>query len=86
MLDLRVLAASLIGITMASCSPQCNIAGAYFPAWLACAIGAFMVTWLAHWIGSRLGITPHLQPAVLVYPSLFVAIACAIWLICFAVS
>ena len=82
----RMPAAGLIGTTMAGCSPQCNIGGAYFPAWLACGLGAFAGTWLTHWVGSRLGITPHLRPAVLVYPGLFVAIACGIWLIFFAVS
>jgi hypothetical protein len=43
----RMPAASLIGIIMAGCSPQCNIGGAYFPAWLACGLGAFAGTWLA---------------------------------------
>ena len=82
----RMPAAGLIGIIMAGCSPQCNIGGAYFPSWLACGLGAFAGTWLALWAGSRLGIKPYLQPTVLVYPGLFVAIACAIWLTFFAVS
>ncbi len=82
----RMPAASLIGIIMAGCSPQCNIGGAYFPSWLACGLGALAGTWLTLWAGSRLGIKPYLQPTALVYPCLFVAIACAIWLIFFAVS
>ena len=78
------LGISFIAITMAGCSPQCNIGGAYFPAWLACLLAGLAGTWGLHVAAVRMGFFPYLRPLRVVYCCAFTAIASAVWLIFFA--
>lgn len=64
--------------------PLVNIAGAYFPAWLACMIIGVLGTWLIHLIFSRLKIPNTLNPPVIMIPALFSAITLWSWFLYFA--
>lgn len=65
--------------------PLVNVAGAYFPAWLACmAVGA-AGTWALEWMARRWGLAEALRPAPLMLTALFVSLTCATWLVVFAV-
>lgn len=74
-----------LAIIKTSGDPLVDIAGAYFPAWLACILLALLGTWIVHTIATRLGIPETLRPAALMLPCLFVAIACGFWLCLFSV-
>lgn len=69
---------------MTACDPQFNLSGAYFPAWLACVLGALVGTWVLHVILLRLGISKYLRPAPIVYIAIFAALSCGLWLIFFS--
>ena len=71
------------GALMRGCSPQCNIGGAYFPAWLACLLSGLLGLWILHEIAVRVGFAPYLRPAPLVYLCAFASIASATWLLFF---
>ncbi len=64
--------------------PLVNIAGAYFPAWLACVVAGSLATWLLHALAERRGLQAALQPAPLMVPSLFIALTCGFWLVFFS--
>lgn len=64
--------------------PLVNIAGAYFPAWLACGLAAIAGTWLLWAVAPRLRCAPLLHPAPLMLPAAFVLIACGLWLLLFS--
>lgn len=73
-------------MTMTGCDPQINIAGAYFPAWLACTLGGLMLFWILHLIFLKMGLLPHLIPLPLVYGALIISLTCFLWLFFFAVK
>lgn len=64
--------------------PLVNVAGAYFPAWLACMMVGALGTWLLHLLATRTGFDAVLRPAPLMVPGLFVTLTCGTWLIVFA--
>ncbi|MEO6847018.1 MAG: YtcA family lipoprotein [Chthoniobacterales bacterium] len=76
---------ALWALSMAGCDPQFNISGAYFPAWLACVFAGLIGTWLLHLAFVRKGIASHIRPAGFIYLCIFIAIACALWLLFFSV-
>jgi hypothetical protein len=65
----------------ASCNPLIDVAGAFFPAWIACIFVAIVATALLRVVFARSGIERSLGPLVIVYPSLATAIAFACWVI-----
>jgi hypothetical protein len=73
-------------LTMTGCDPQINIAGAYFPAWLACILGGLILFWLLHLVFLKAGLLPHLIPLPLVYAALITSLTCILWLLFFAVK
>lgn len=73
-------------LTMTGCDPQINIAGAYFPAWLACTLGGLSLFWVFHLMFLRLGLIPYLIPLPLVYAALISSLTCTLWLLFFAVK
>jgi len=77
--------ALVVLMTMTGCDPQINIAGAYFPAWLACTLGGLMLFWLLHLVFLKTGLLPYLVPLPLVYGALIASFACILWLLFFAV-
>ena len=78
-----IAAPTLATLTLASCDPVVNIAGANFPAWLLCAIvgAAFAAAVRPVFVAS--GIEPYLGPLLLIYPCLALLAGCAIYLIFF---
>ena len=78
-----IAAPALATLTLASCDPVVNIAGANFPAWLLCAIvgAAFAAAVRPVFVAS--GIEPYLGPLLLIYPCLAILAGCAIYLIFF---
>ena len=73
-----------LAIIKSSGDPLVDIAGAYFPAWLACLLVGIAGTWLVHAAGTRIGISAALRPAALMLPCLFIAITCCFWLSLFS--
>lgn len=70
-------------LLLASCSraPSFDILGSFFPAWLVCLAVAILFTALARWLLLRLHIAIVLP--ILVYPSLTLLFAFALWLVFF---
>ena len=64
--------------------PLVNVAGAYFPAWLACMLAGVLGSWLVSRILARAGLPEALRPAPLMLPALFLAITCTAWLLLFS--
>lgn len=79
----RIFLAALAPPTVAGCDPVVNIAGAFFPAWLCCAIAGMVVAAIVRLVFHALGWEQHLGPLPLLYFSLAVLVACGIWLIFF---
>jgi hypothetical protein len=74
-----------LAIIKSSGDPLVDIAGAYFPAWLACLLAGLAGTWMIHAAAVRFGCADIVRPAALMLPGIFVAIACGIWLLLFSV-
>ncbi len=64
--------------------PLVDVAGAYFPAWLACMIAGSLGAWLLGEFLSRIGLATVLRPSAIMYPSLFAALTGGAWLIFFS--
>ncbi len=64
--------------------PLVDVAGAYFPAWLACMVVGAVGTWLIHLLAGRTGFGAVLRPAPLMVSGLFIALTCGTWLFVFA--
>jgi NhaP-type Na+/H+ or K+/H+ antiporter len=79
----HLAAFALAGFSMTGCAraPALDILGSFFPAWLICLAVGLLLTFLARWLLSRLGIV--IAVPVLTYPSLTVLFACALWLVFF---
>jgi YtcA family len=71
-------------LTMTGCDPQLNIAGAYFPAWLASLIAGLVSFWVLHLLFLRLRLIPFLIPISFVYAAILTALTCGCWLLFFA--
>ena len=73
----------LASLLLAGCAraPSFDVLGSFFPAWLVCLIAAILLTVLTGWLFLRLRVA--LAPPILIYPSLTVLFACALWLIFF---
>ena len=74
----------MLAILKSGGDPLVNVAGAYFPAWLACLLIGLIGTWAIQAIASRSRFATALQPAILLIPALFVALACGTWLLLFS--
>ncbi len=74
----------IVSLILTGCDPQLNLAGAYIPAWLVCALGGLLLFWLIHLILMRTGMVPFLIPIPLVYIALIIALTCMLWLLFFA--
>ena len=64
--------------------PLLDIAGAYFPAWLAAMLLGGLLTWLFWVVLGFVGCRAALRPEVLFLPAAFVAFSCTIWLLFFS--
>ena len=77
---------ALLALIKSPGDPLLNIAGAYFPAWLACMVAGALGTWLAGEILARVGLGAVLRPPVLMVPALFGLLTCAVWLVFFSAA
>lgn len=75
----------LLALIKSAGDPLVNVAGAYFPAWLACMLAGVVGTWLLCVLAGRVGLSAALRPQILMLPCLFTAIACGVWLLFFSV-
>lgn len=64
--------------------PLIDIAGAYFPAWLACMLLGIVGTWIAYFIFCWLKIPEVMKPPVLMIPAVFSVITLWSWFFYFA--
>jgi hypothetical protein len=64
--------------------PLLDVAGAYFPAWLASMLVGALGTWLFWVLVERFGGTRALSPHAVFLPLSFVAFTCTTWLLFFS--
>ena len=75
---------SVLALIKSSGDPIVNVAGAYFPAWLACMLAGALGTWLLGEFLSRVGFGAVLRPSAIMYPCLFAALTCSVWIVLFS--
>ncbi len=64
-------------------APEFNIVGSYFPAWLLCMAAGTALSGLSYLGLKRLGVDREIVASIVVYPSLALFYACALWLLLF---
>ena len=80
---LRSTLQTLPAVSVASCAPVVQFAGASFPGWMLCVLVGVLLTVAARFALAALGLEAHLRPLPLVYFSLVLTFAFATWLLCF---
>jgi hypothetical protein len=75
---------AVLGLIKSSGDPLVDVAGAYFPAWLACMIAGALGTWLLGEFLSRVGHAVVLRPSPIMYPCVFAALTGGVWLLFFS--
>jgi hypothetical protein len=74
----------LLALIKPAGDPLVNIAGAYFPAWLACMFVGVIGSWGISVLAARTGFGRALRPAPVILPCLFVSLTCGMWLLFFS--
>ena len=69
------------GPLLVAVAPSVNVLGAYFPDWMFCILGAFLVTFLVHHLLRAIGVAQRAWLGV--YPALAVLLALSFWLVFF---
>ena len=75
------LASSIAGCGRA---PTFNILGSFFPSWLVCLLAGIILTAVANRIFVLFALDKEILWPVVVYPSLALFFACALWLVLFS--
>lgn len=75
---------ALLALIKSSGDPLVDVAGAYFPAWLACMIAGALGTWLVAVFLPRFGLAAVLRPSAIMYPCLFAALSGGVWMVFFS--
>ena len=65
-------------------APSINIVGSFFPTWILCIVLGILFSSGIRALGLYLKVEQHLQPSILIYPSLAASFALTLWLICFS--
>lgn len=83
---LRGAAALAAMLWTAGCrhSPDFNILGSYFPAWLLCIAAGIALTSVCYWGLQRLHLERDVQPSIVVYPCMAAFFAFTLWLVFFS--
>ncbi len=70
---------------VAGCSraPSIDIAGSFLPSWMFCLLGGLGAAGLVHWQLLQRKLQSRVEPVVVFYPSVAVAVACLLWLLFF---
>jgi hypothetical protein len=81
----RLLPIVLAVLPLSSCAhaPAVDVLGSFFPIWIFCIVTGVVLTVIARLFLVRFGDGVDYGPPVLIYPSLVVFFACAIWLLFF---
>ena len=66
----------LLALIKSSGDPLVNVAGGYFPPWLACMLAGVIGRWLLPALAGRAGLAGALRPAPLLLPRLFTTLTC----------
>ena len=84
-LNVTVRVGIMVGIAgmLTACDPIIVIAGAYFPAWIICALAAIVITSGFHLVMDKVGLDAYLVPRGLVYLAFFTAASLLVWLLFF---
>jgi YtcA family len=75
---------ALLPLSGCSHSPDFNILGSYFPAWLLCIAAGIVLASLAYWGLQRLHLEGRVQPSIVVYPCMAAFFAFTLWLVLFS--
>jgi YtcA family len=80
------LSSALLVIELAGCrrSPTFNILGSFFPSWLICLFAGVVLSAVSNRIFVRFSLDKEILWPVVVYPSIALFSACALWLIFFS--
>jgi len=73
----------VLSTTACSRSPELDVLGSYFPAWIVCLAAALALTFAAHALFTKTKVAHELWPLPLLYPSLVCFLSCTLWLIFF---
>lgn len=63
--------------------PQINLIGSFFPSWMLCGVIGILAAVLGRRLFVRTGLEPHMGPRMLIYPSLGIFVALALWTVFF---
>lgn len=74
----KVLSALSLTVLVEGCSraPSIDIAGSFLPSWVFCLLGGLGAAGLVHWQLLQRRLQGRVQPLVVFYPSVAVAVAC----------
>ena len=72
-------AAGLSAVWLSGCDPVVSVAGADFPDWLVCVIGACLLCAASHLLFRRAGLERHLKPLPFFYGALILMFSLIIW-------
>lgn len=72
-------------VFVAGCSraPSIDIAGSFLPSWMFCLLGGLGAVGVVHWQVLQRKLQARVEPVVVFYPSVAVAVACLLWLLFF---
>ncbi len=72
-------------VLVGGCSraPSIDIAGSFLPSWMFCLLGGLGAAGLVHWQLLKRKLQAKVEPVVVFYPSVAVAVACLLWLVLF---
>ncbi|MEN9682079.1 MAG: hypothetical protein RLZZ627_1972 [Pseudomonadota bacterium] len=72
-----------IATILTACDPLVSLQGSFWPPWIIVMVAALPLTVMAQIFFKWLGLSDHLQPAILVYPSLWALFTFLTWLVAF---
>jgi len=81
----KALVVLSLAVLVGGCSraPSIDIAGSFLPSWMFCLLGGLGAAGLVHWQLFQRKRQGLVEPVVVFYPSVAVAVACLLWLLFF---
>jgi hypothetical protein len=81
----KALGGLSLAVLVGGCSraPSIDLAGSFLPSWMFCLLGGLGAAGLVHWQLLQRKLQGRVQPVVVFYPSVAVAVACLLWLLFF---
>ena len=77
----RLASAAALVLCAAGCDPVLNVAGSFFPAWMAATVLGVALTVAVRYVFAAARLEPHLGPTVLVYTTLGLLLTVVAWLL-----